>query len=190
MKRPIAVFVFALVLALGGRAQAAPIVGGVTDVTLDAEIAALFEAVNPLGSATLNGLTASFPITGGTTTPTILIEHEGSGLGLVSGGDSLDLRNFLIDVAQGTVFGDVGFDGAAPVAFDVPLFALVINGSIRLALTEDAGDAIEQLLGLTSDLTGVQIATAVPQPKIPEPGMLLLMGMGLVAVGRRLGTRA
>jgi hypothetical protein len=75
MQRPIAVFVFALALALGGRAQAAPIVGGVTGVTFDAGIAALFDAINPLGTATLSGLTASFPITGGMTTPTILIEH-------------------------------------------------------------------------------------------------------------------
>jgi hypothetical protein len=84
----------------------------------------------------------------------------------------------------------VGFDGSAPVDFDVPLFALVLNGSIRLALTEEAGDAIEQLLDIDDDLTGVEIATAVPQPKIPEPGMLLLMGMGLVALGRRLNARA
>jgi hypothetical protein len=108
----------------------------------------------------------------------------------VSGGDSLDLRNFLIDVAQGTVFGDVGVNGSAPGAFDVPLFALVLNGGIRLALTEEAGDAIEQLLDIDADLTGVEIATAVPRPKIPEPGMLLLMGMGLVALGRRFNARA
>ncbi|MCU0255274.1 MAG: PEP-CTERM sorting domain-containing protein [Vicinamibacterales bacterium] len=188
MKRIVPVLAFALALAVGGRAQAAPIVGGVTDVTFDAGIAALFSGIDPLGTATLNGLTATFPITGGTTEPFILIEHEGSGLGLstVGGSNRLDLLNFLIDVDALTVFGDVGLDNSGPLLFDLPLFS--IEEGLRLALTTQSAGALAQYLGIGvgADLTGLEIATANPQPKIPEPGVLLLMGMGLVALGRRM----
>jgi hypothetical protein len=104
----------------------------------------------------------------------------------VGGSNRLDLLNFLIDVDALTVFGDVGLDNSGPLLFDLPLFS--IEPGLRLALTSQSAGALAQYLGIGvgADLTGLEIATANPQPKIPEPGVLLLMGMGLVALGRRM----
>jgi len=98
----------------------------------------------------------------------------------------LNLGNFIINGPCGpsiTVCGSVNF--GAPVA---DLFTVVpVNSTLRLALTATSANALNGFLGITSLTAGTQIATANPQPIVPEPATLLLMGsaLGFAALRRR-----
>ena len=79
-----------------------PIVGGTTSVTFNDAFLDLPIHVSTIGAATLEGATATFPITGGsfdTNTSIALIEHDGSGLTLDDTASFLDLENFLINTS-------------------------------------------------------------------------------------------
>jgi hypothetical protein len=186
MKRMILALAVVTALGVSGPAQAASFVGGQTDVIFDAGAAGLFASVAPLGTATQNGLTFTFPVTGGTDSP-LSIEHNGSGIELGSSAtsDLLELRNFLIDGTSLTVFGDA-FLGGALVATGADLFTVVPDATLglRLALTGTSASVLSGFLD-TSLQAGLQIATAVPQPRVPEPASILLMGSALALVLRR-----
>jgi hypothetical protein len=125
--------------------------GGSTAVALDAGFTSALTSLGltpgTIGSATLNGSTISFPISGGTVTvydkasgyrPWVqgVLFHAGSGLSLTAGGTSVQLQDFTIDPGKpARLFGSVSVNGKLAVA-DAPLFDL--NGKNLGAPTTDA----------------------------------------------------
>lgn len=151
---------------------------------------------------------AAFPITGGDLVGLAgTIEHDGSGLSLASGPNTLALENFLIDTTTLQLFGDASLNGGALgnlALFDVDQCTSLVgtteqcvdgDGSIlldgfKLSLTQGAAGALSQVFGLP-DLTGAQIGVArIDVNFVPEPGTALLVGLGLVAAASRARMRA
>lgn len=128
--------------------------GGSSAVALDPGFTGALQQLGltpgTVGSASLNGGSISFPITGGTVTlydkstgyrPFVqgVLLHEGSGLSLTAGGTTVQLTNFTIDPgAPARLFGDVSVNGqlAAPSA---PLFDL--DGSTLKPITTNSDGA-------------------------------------------------
>ena len=125
--------------------------GGSTAVALDAGFTSALTTLGltpgTVGTATLNGSTVSFPITGGTVTvydkasgyrPWVqgILFHGGSGLSLTAGGTSVSLTDFTIDPGKpARLFGTVSVNGQV-AANSAPLFDL--NGKDLGAPTTDA----------------------------------------------------
>lgn len=176
-----------LSLSLAAGAAHASFVGGTTTVTLNQGFVNTITspqvglAVAPLGSATLDGLVARFPITGNT--PPTQLFHDGSGLQLAKGGTFLDLQNFVIDlttfVLTGRVTGNAGLVGAA-----VPLFDIDAN-TLDLRLTTVAADAIAGTFGLTTGPDNALRGQLVGRAAVaaPEPATLALLALGIAGVG-------
>lgn len=148
--------------------------GGTTSVTLDPTflkgLTTLQLTPSPLGTATIDGAVASFPITGGSVTvytpgsvtPYVQgsVEHTGSGLQLVGGGKTVQLTDFVIDPGTSVLTGKVTVDGQ--VAYpSAPLFfldgrtlqplktegtAAVLEGT-TVSLTKEAAAALDQVFG-------------------------------------------
>lgn len=190
------IFVLAMILAPWVGAHAVAITGIETTVELTAAglLVSNGIAVQPVGTGSLAGVTATFPITGGTLNGSdALIEHDGSGLSLSKGNDHLLLLNFLIDTAAAKVFGDavviddVGGVPSAAALNDIPLFdlAAATSGGIPLLLSGTAAGALVSLFGLP-DLTGAQIGLANPSVSaVPVPAAWWLMGSACAALGLR-----
>ena len=130
--------------------------GGDTAVELDPAfleaLTGLGVAPGVLGTATLDGATLDFPITGGTATvydkdsgyrPFVQgsIFHQGSGISLTAGANVIQLENFVVVPSKPAIlFADVSVNGtlAAP---SFPLFNL--NGTTLEPITVDSsGNAI------------------------------------------------
>ena len=182
--------------ALTAPAHAVEIVGGDTDVTLDAAptLAELGLDARATGTATVtvnDGIpTFTFPITGGEIEDgNALIEHDGSGLELFNDSAVLSLSNFLIDTEALLVSGNVSANGM--MLGVVPLFN--IGSGLSLSLTEASSGAINTVFGVQL-APGTVIGTANPQPltaAVPEPGTwaLLLFGFAAVGFSMRAGKR-
>jgi PEP-CTERM motif len=190
-------------------AQALPIVGGVTSVTLTSAptLTSVGVTVGTLGSAQFSPGSAGtplvyFPVTGGslnTATFAGSIEHAGSGLSLSSGGTTLNLTDFVIDTVALTLTGQAAVGGSALGA--VPLFNLSFGSDpvspFNLALTSAAAGALTTIFGLPN-LTGFTIGTANTIPitsAVPEPATYAAMLAGLAMISlvlarRRLGQAA
>jgi hypothetical protein len=185
------------------QAQALPITGGLTSVTLTAapSLASLGLTVAPLGSALVSpGSTgipiAYFPVTGGsidTVTFAGSIEHAGSGLSLSNATTTINLTSFVIDTVGLQLTGDVAFGTTA--LSDVPLFNIGFSGvatsPFSLTLTAAAAGALTAVLGVP-DLTGVVLGTANTIPitsAIPEPSTYAAMLGGLALMGMVLSRR-
>ena len=144
------------------EAQIENLTGEMTEVTLDAGFAAGLMSLKltpaPVGTATIEGGVAAFPITGGSATyfkpgtvdPYVqgLINHEGSGLSLTDGKTKVELTNFDVDPAKSILTGDVSANGTSVVE-DAPLFFL--DGSTLQPLAMEGGNAV--LEGTTVSLT-------------------------------------
>ena len=118
----------AVVPNLTGRTTAVALDKGFTDA-----LTSLMLTPGTVGSATMEGGSVVFPITGGNVTyytpgsiePYVqgIIHHEGSGLSLTSGNTVVELTNFNIDPGTSKLMGDVIANGtiAAPqaVIFDL-----------------------------------------------------------------------
>jgi hypothetical protein len=150
-----------------GRTQ--PIVAGQTDVTLTsaATLASLGIHVSTLGSATLktsgSNPVAEFPITGGTEQRSgDVILHEGSGLALNDGPNSVDLRNFVVDTIHDVVDADVSINGK--YAGDLGVFNIGAGGQLTLSAT--AAGALDSTFGLshTTLTSSTVVGTAAPHP--------------------------
>ncbi len=181
------------VVAFGmtAKADVMTITGGNTSVALDsATVTTLTSAgvtLGLLGNASLSGLTATFPITGGsidTAAMAATINHQGSGLSFTNAMGTLDLENFMVNVnlasSTGVLSGDAVFGGAT--AAGVPLFD--IGSGLALTLTSEAAAALASDLGLPN-LTGAPVGTASTSPVTsPEPANLGLTALALIAIGR------
>jgi hypothetical protein len=179
-------------------ANAVPIVGGTTAVTLTAAptLTAAGITVAPTGTATAtisNGIpTVTFPITGGTqndSTGALLLNHDGSGLLFTASGNrSLALSNFVVDTAMLTVSGNATANGTAIPGL-TPLFNILVNND--LALTSQAAGAINTVFG-TSLAAGTVVGNArinAVTAAVPEPGTWAMMLLGFGAVGLTLRRR-
>lgn len=167
-----------------GAAQAARIDGGATMVEVVAPLGDLGLGGAPFGTATAEGAVFTFPITGGTANgDALLIEHVGSGVTLFTLDDTDDTEvtvgNFLIDTAQGTIFGDV-IGGPA----NLDLFSLVSDpNGIGLNITGTLAGALTGIFG-APDLANERFGLAKTNPSIvPLPASVLLMLGGLTALG-------
>ncbi len=137
--------------------------------------------VSPLGSATVNAAPPppqiTFPITGGTfdtTTSNAVIKHDGSGFRLDKSTSTIKLQDFVINTNINQVTGDVAY-GFTNVQ-DVPIFTIANTSELRF--TKQAADAVYASLGVP-DLTGFTVGTAKIDLRVPEPSILLLLGIGL-----------
>ena len=167
-------------------ASAAPLaITGTTSVVLDeGTVTALTDlgvSLSPLGGATVVGLTAAFPITGGETDGvTTRIFHQGSGLRFTRNAIDLDVTDFVINLPDGTL---------TPAADDdFVLFRLApqLDGSFAVTLGEDGAAALSTVLDLPN-LEGAAIGVATADiESVPEPSSLLLLGGALAMATRRL----
>ncbi len=201
-KSTVAATIVALSAAFASeKAHALAITGGETQV----EVTNLFGLTPSLsGTASLvsaEPLTVSFPITGGSLddlTGQLLIEHDGSGVTLSDGTNSATAGNFLIDTAQGAIFGDV-FDistGLADIA-DLRVFDFGAVGSdgVQLLISAEFGAGLGAIFGADpADLIGAEFGIGVPMPEfadaspVPVPPALALLATGVAALtfaGRR-----
>jgi hypothetical protein len=170
----------AALLALGGLvfsspASATAITGGTTSVALNAgtvtALVGLGFSIAPVAPATLTGLEAVFPITGGDNTT--VIDHDG-GLAFTKGGTTADIENFVINLATDKLSGDLVAGGVT--THNVTFFDVGAGGALTLDGTL-AGD-LSSVYGIPN-LTGASIGTAtVDATTVPEPGSLALLGLG------------
>ncbi len=185
------------------HAQALPIVGGVTSVTLTAAptLASVGLSVAPLGSALVSpGSTgipiAYFPVTGGaidTVSFAGSVQHAGSGLSLSSASATVSLTNFVIDTTTSLLSGNVAVGGSALGV--VPLFSIgssgVATSPFSLALTAAAAGALSTVFGIPN-LTGAVLGTANTIPitsAVPEPATVASMLAGLTLMGGLMSRR-
>jgi len=168
-----------------GKVAEIPRVTGTTSLDLNAKTAAALTSlgVTPgvTGTATVNGSTVTFPITGGDAVIHAnkhyapgyvdgVVLHQGSGLTLTKGGTTVTLGNFTIDPGHSVLYGDV--NGTVPAA-DVPLLQLdgrplVITssgGQVHLDgtianLTPTAAAALNKAFGVTAFAAGMPLGTA------------------------------
>lgn len=192
--------------AVAAPSQAAVVVGGQTRVEVTADLAALGLTPGIIGGASIVSgapLTVGFPITGGSLDASLggFILHEGSGVSLTAGGNSLILGNFIIDTVSQRVLGDASLNGTL-LANDLALFDFNLgsvtpaqltdldNPLLGLFFTAGAANALTTVFG-APDLTGAQFGLAATSPvlaaAVPEPASwaLLIVGFGLVGVTAR-----
>jgi hypothetical protein len=171
-------------------AQIDALTGATTKVTLDAgfveALTSLKVAPGPVGDAKISMAgVATFPITGGNVTyytpgsidPFVqgLINHDGSGLSLTSGGKKVELENFDVDPGKSVLKGDVSVDGKEAKA-DAPLFFLdgrtlqplrtnadgsraVLEGT-TVKLKKEAADLLNMTFGIDALKEGLVIGVA------------------------------
>jgi len=143
-------------------AQVDQLTGESTDVILDAGFVGALEDLKltpgPVGDATIEQGTASFPITGGNVTyfepgsvsPFVQgeIDHAGAGLSLEGGGKTVELTDFVVDPGASVLTGTVSVDGKV-AAESAPLFFLD-GGTLEPLEVKDDGTAVLQ--GTTVEL--------------------------------------
>ncbi len=194
-----------LAVGFAATAQAAPITGGTTQVTLTiaSTLASLGASVSPLGTATVsdtNPPVATFPITGGSTSSTgDMIQHNGSGLEISASPTVIDTQNYLIDTANAVIDAAVSENGTS--VGTIGLFTLGSSGltNVPLTLTSGAVTALNAAFGLSGAdalTTSTPIGTLTSSPTVgavaaPEPATAAVVGVGLLALAvARRRTRA
>lgn len=187
-------------IALPTAASAAELVGGETRVQVTADLAALGLTPGITGTASIvsgSPLTVSFPVTGGALDPALsgFILHEGSGVSLTAGSNTLTLGNFIIDTVSSRILGDAALNGAA-LADDLPLFTFDLttvtpaqltdlnSPALVLSFTAGAAGALTQVFG-APNLTGAEFGRAATAPvaAVPEPSTWAMMIFGFALIG-------
>jgi hypothetical protein len=147
-------------LALTGEGTTLVLDGATADVLTDNGV-----TVAPIDPASAGEEGITFPITGGQVEAESLagaIEHSG-GLVFAAGGTELELTDFVIDTAAGTLSATAG--GAQVPILDVDLSglrrsedagAIVLEG-ITVALGADAATALNETFGVTLFEEGLDI---------------------------------
>jgi hypothetical protein len=140
-----------------------------TTLSLDADTAQVLAdnqvEVAPIEPATAGDDGITFPITGGTVEAESLagtIDHSG-GLVFTAGGTDLELTDFVIDTAAGTLTATAG--GAQVPILDVDLSGLersddmgtIVLEGITLALSADGAGALNDTFGVTLFEEGLAI---------------------------------
>jgi hypothetical protein len=194
----------AALVSIPSIANATAVIGGNTRLAFSSLISGL--SVGLLGSANLvggaPGLTINFGITGGDLDAALAgtIRHDGSGVSLSNGTNTLALSNFVIDTVSSTVFGDAALNGTV-VGGGLSLFVFNLgsvtvgqltdlsNPALDLSLTSTASGALDAAFG-TGDTIGLSIGLAATAPvlaAIPEPEnwALLIIGFGMIGVTAR-----
>jgi len=192
---------FGCILGIATTAQATPITGGQTQLTLTAAstFAMLGATISPLGTATLSSATnpvATFPITGGSAAPGgDVIQHMGSGLEISATSPTtiVDTRNYVINTTTEVIDASVSINGGS--ATTLALFKLGSKGlsNIPFTLTQTAVNDLNAAFGIDALSTSLQIGTMTSSPAVkltpvPEPATAPLIGMallGLAAFRRR-----
>jgi hypothetical protein len=162
--------------------QAASVGDGITVVDLNPtavdELTNLGFSITPIAPATLNGLTASFPITGGT--PTV-IDHSG-GLDLTKKNSPANIQDFVIDLDTNILSGLFTSNGVYISGVD--FFDLSWNGvTYDMTLDSQLAGILKRAYG-APNLTGAIIGTATITPAgepapTPEPASTTLIAGGL-----------
>lgn len=196
---------------LPAAAQAVAVIGGNTRLQLSNFTAGLTAGL--VGTASLAigqpGLTINFPISGGNLDPLTLagtIRHDGSGISLSNGSNTLTLTNFVIDTTASLVFGDAALNGGALgtnldlFSFDlttvtVPQLLDLANPLLALTITDTAAGALQTAFGIDDDDDddNAVIGNAATSPSlVPEPGswVMLLGGFALTGIMMRRRVRA
>ena len=163
--------------------------GQSTAVELDGGFVRALESLKltpgTVGDASIEGATASFPITGGNVTyyepgtesPFVQgeIDHDGSGLSLKGGGKTVRLTDFVVDPGRSVLTGTVTVDGERGAA-SAPLFFLdgrtlnplevneddgtaILEGT-TVKLKAEAADLLNQTFGVTALEEGLEIGVA------------------------------
>lgn len=168
------------------EAATVDIAGVSTAVTVTADLGGLGLSAQPFGTATANGATFTFPITGGSVSEGgALIEHQGSGVTLSSVAATATVGNFLIDTALSLVSGDV-IGGSSGVTFFIFGSGDALPG-VELLISSDLATVLTQTFN-APDLAGATFGYAVPDVSlvpVPAAGLLLVSALGAFAVTRR-----
>jgi MYXO-CTERM domain-containing protein len=171
-------------IVLAANSNAATVYGGSTSVALNATTYNALTAdgfmLGIVSPATLSGLTATFPITGGDTTS--MIDHSG-GLSFTDNGVTADITNFVINLTGSPVVeGTIGLAGTAPLSTSTDFFDIGAGGALTLD-SQLAGD-LTAVFG-APNLTGVSIGTATINAvtATPEPASISFAALGLLAAG-------
>ncbi len=150
----------ATTLALTGEGTTLALDAGTAKVLADNKV-----EVAPIDPATAGGDGITFPITGGSVEAESLagtIDHSG-GLMFSAGGTDLELTDFVIDTAAGTLSATAG--GSSVTILDVNLSGLtrsddggtIVLEGITVALSADGAAALNDTFGVTLFEEGLAI---------------------------------
>lgn len=166
------------VVAISFTAQASSVLDGHTTVELDSgtinELTSLGFTITSISPASLNGLTASFPIV---SEGNGIVDHSG-GLDLTQSNSTVGIQDFVINLRTDSLSGLFTADGV--YLSGVGFFDLTVSGTdYNLTLDSQLAGILHRVYGIP-DLTGTAIGTATITPA-PEPASIALIAASLLA---------
>jgi|GEM_PF-4430550 hypothetical protein len=182
-KRSIQALAVSALVLTGASAHAATVdvLGGSTDLLLSN--LGLTGSVTGQGSAssTALGKVISLDITGGTIddeTGAAVLQHAGSSFTLSNGTTSVAFGNLVIDTAAGQVLADI--EGGADGAVILQIGNVWEGGELPLLVADSLAAVFPEIEGRK-----LALGSATPEVPLPASGLLLLGGLGGLAIYRR-----